>query len=104
MIENITNANFQKKVLQSKISVLVDFWAEGCAPCKEISTMLEKINQEQIDSKKICIAKLDVMQNREIALQYKVMQVPTLILFEKGEIKQRIVGADKKTINKIFEK
>ena len=103
MIKTITDS-FQKEVLQSEIPVLVDFWAEGCGPCETVASMLEKLNQEQAASKKISIAKLDVIQNQEIAMQYQVMQVPTLILFDKGEIKQKIVGADTEAISKIFEK
>ena len=104
MIKTITSDSFQKEVLQSEIPVLVDFWAEGCGPCETVASMLEKLNQEQAASKKISIAKLDVIQNQEIAMQYQVMQVPTLILFDKGEIKQKIVGADTEAISKIFEK
>ena len=104
MIKTITGDSFQKEVLQSEIPVLVDFWAEGCGPCETVASMLEKLNQEQAASKKISIAKLDVIQNQEIAMQYQVMQVPTLILFDKGEIKQKIVGADTEAISKIFEK
>ena len=82
MIKTITGDSFQKEVLQSEIPVLVDFWAEGCGPCETVASMLEKLNQEQAASKKISIAKLDVIpKHQEIAMQYQVMQVPIFAHF-----------------------
>ncbi len=98
-LKNIPSHRFQEEVLQSKKPVLVDFWADGCGPCKEIFPLLKKFAQEQ---ETIRIVQIDVIQTREIALKYQVLSVPTLILFEKGEITQRIVGADMKAISKIF--
>ena len=86
----ITDASFQKDVLESGTPVLVDFWATWCGPCKMIAPVLEEIATEQAG--KLTIAKLDVDQNAASAQKYSVMSIPTLILFKNGQPAERLVG------------
>ena len=87
----VTDATFDREVLQSSTPVLVDFWAEWCGPCKMISPVLEEIAAEH--QGKVTIAKLNVDENPEIAMRYGVMSIPTLALFIGGVEKKRIIGA-----------
>jgi len=81
--------NFEKEVLKSEKPVLVDFWAEWCAPCKMMGPAFESVSKEFKDVK---FAKLDVQENQELAQKHEVMGIPCLILFEDGKEKNRIVG------------
>ena len=76
--------NFENDVLNSSMLTLVDFWAEWCGPCKQISPLLEEIANEKKDIVKVI--KLNVDENRETAGQYNIMGIPTLLLFKKGEV------------------
>jgi thioredoxin 1 len=87
----VTDATFDREVLQSSTPVLVDFWAEWCGPCKMISPVLEEIAEEH--QGKVTIAKLNVDENPEIAMRYGVMSIPTLALFIGGVEKKRLIGA-----------
>ncbi|MGB9591023.1 MAG: thioredoxin [Candidatus Kryptoniota bacterium] len=87
----VNSFNFQKEVLKSSIPVLVDFWANWCAPCKMISPIVEQIAQEYPG--KLKVAKVDVDVNREIANAYNIMSIPTLMLFKEGRVVDQIVGA-----------
>lgn len=91
MAVEITDANFEEVVLNSKLPVLVDFWAEWCGPCKQIAPILEQIATE--NASQIAIAKLNVDDYGDIAGRYNVMSIPTMLLFANGELKHKIVGA-----------
>ena len=87
----IDNSNFQSDVLGSSEPVVVDFWAEWCGPCKMISPALEEISQEMDGQVKI--AKVNVDENQELAVQYGVRSIPMLLMFKNGEIADQMIGA-----------
>jgi thioredoxin 1 len=87
----VTDATFDREVLQSSTPVLVDFWAEWCGPCKMVSPVLEEIADEH--KGKLTIAKLNVDENPDVAMRYGVMSIPTLSLFIGGVEKKRLIGA-----------
>jgi len=86
----ISDASFEKEVVNADKPVLVDFWAEWCGPCRMIAPVLEKLAEEYAGSLKI--AKLDVDNNPEVAEQFEVMSIPTMILFKDGKPVERMVG------------
>ncbi len=86
----ISDASFEQEVVNADKPVLVDFWAEWCGPCRMIAPVLEKLAEEYAGSLKI--AKLDVDNNPEIAEQFEVMSIPTMILFKDGKPVERMVG------------
>ena len=89
-IITITNENFESEVLKAEKPVLVDFWAEWCGPCKSIAPMLEQIAEEYKD--RLTLAKLDVEENQNLAMQYAVRSIPTLMLFKGGDVQAQHVG------------
>ncbi|MEX0991289.1 MAG: thioredoxin [Actinomycetota bacterium] len=89
-IGDVTDGDFQDKVLSSSAPVLVDFWAEWCVPCHMVSPAVEEIGNEQTG---LSVAKLNVDENPEATRQYGVMSIPSLILFKGGQEVGRVVGA-----------
>ena len=87
----INDKSFESEVVNSELPVLIDFWAEWCGPCKEISPILDEINNEM--HKKIKIVKVNIDDNPNIPNQYGVQSIPTLIIFKKGEIVGTKVGS-----------
>jgi len=87
----VTDASFTSDVLQADGPVLVDFWAEWCGPCKAVAPVLEEIAGEYAG--KLTIAKVNVDENPETARAYQIMSIPTMAVFQKGQIVKSIVGA-----------
>ena len=87
----VTKANFDNEVLKSNVPVLVDFWADWCMPCKMIAPVLEDIARDY--DGKLKIGKLNVDNESEIAAQFNVVSIPTLLLFKNGEVVRQHVGA-----------
>ncbi|MGI9119937.1 MAG: thioredoxin [Acidimicrobiales bacterium] len=90
----LSDISFDEEVKSSTETVLVDFWAEWCGPCKKIAPILDELATEQAG--KLRVAKLNVDDNPEIARRYQVMSIPTLLVFQDGEAKKRLVGAKSK--------
>lgn len=87
----LTSGNFEQEVLNSELPVLVDFWASWCGPCRMVGPIVEEISQEFEGQLKV--AKLSVDDEQDIAAQYGVMSIPTLILFKDGKVSATTVGA-----------
>ncbi|MFY8049364.1 MAG: thioredoxin [Erythrobacter sp.] len=92
---NVTDASFQADVLDSDTPVLVDFWADWCGPCKMIAPALEEISEELAG--KVTIAKVDIMENTDVATQMGVQSIPLMVLFKNGEAVARKLGAAPKS-------
>jgi len=86
----VTDRDFEEKVLNAELPILVDFWAVWCGPCKMIAPILEELTDE-LDGQ-LLIGKLDVDHNPSTAMAYGVMSIPTLLLFKDGQPVERIVG------------
>ena len=89
-ILHITKENFEQEVLKSDVPVLVDFWADWCGPCKALAPRLEEADQKLASSVKI--AKINIDSQEELAAQFRVMSIPTLILFKNGTPVAKSVG------------
>ena len=90
----LTNDNFQTEVLDSSIPVLVDFWASWCGPCRMIGPVIEEIGNEIGDKAKV--GKVNVDEQRELAEKYKVMTIPTIMVFQNGNAVATSVGVKPK--------
>jgi len=89
-IVNLTRENFANEVLQSPSPVLVDFWAEWCGPCKMISPILDELADEY--DGRVKFGKVNVDEQQAVATEYGIRAIPTLLLFNKGQVADQIVG------------
>ena len=87
---NITDEEFEDSILENSGVCLVDFWAEWCGPCKQISPILEEIASEENND--ITIAKINIDENPRVATDYGIRSIPTMLLFSNGELKDTKVG------------
>ncbi|HWY78979.1 MAG TPA: thioredoxin [Candidatus Sulfotelmatobacter sp.] len=103
--KTFTDSNFQEQVLASNTPVVVDFWAPWCGPCKMVSPIIEELAKEY--EGKVSVGKLNVDENQQVAGQYAVMSIPTVMIFKDGKPVQAMIGAQgkqtyKTEINKVL--
>lgn len=102
-VTSVTDSSFEKEVLQAGKPVLVDFWAEWCAPCRMLAPTIEAVAEKFGDS--VGVVKVNVDDNTATAQRYGIKGIPTLILFSEGTEVERMVGAtSKESISKMMEK
>ena len=102
LVNEFTDQNFEKDVLQADVPVLIDFWATWCGPCKAIAPVIEEIAAEY--ENKVKVGKVDVDQNQNTAMQFGVRSIPTLLLIRNGKVANQIVGAvPKENITKVLD-
>jgi len=96
MALEITDATFEETVLKSDIPVMVDFWAAWCGPCRMVGPIIEQISEEYAG--KVIVGKVDVDANQEFAAKYGVRNIPTVLVFQNGEVVGRQVGVAPKNV------
>jgi thioredoxin 1 len=89
--KTVTDATFAKDVLQADGPVIVDFWAEWCGPCRLVAPVLEEIARDYAD--KVSVAKVNIDENPTIARDYRILSIPTMSVFNKGEMVKTVIGA-----------
>ena len=94
LIVTLTEDNFESEALKSSSPVLVDFWAEWCGPCKMISPVLDELANEY--QGKVKIGKINVDEHQELAAQFRVTAIPTLLVIKNGQVAEQMVGAKSK--------
>jgi thioredoxin 1 len=90
-VTEVTDTNFQAEVLESEVPVLVDFWAPWCGPCRMVAPVVEEIAKERGEALKV--VKMNIDDNNETAIAYNVMSIPTLMVFNHGEVAKTVIGA-----------
>ena len=93
-IFTFNSENFEREVIKSDIPVLVDFWAEWCVPCKMITPIVEKLAEEY--KGRLKVGKVNVDEEGAIAARYRIRSIPTLLLFDRGEGREQIIGVQSK--------
>lgn len=94
MAKEITTANFETEVLKSEKPVLIDFWATWCGPCQTMGPVVDELSQELTDVK---VGKVNVDEQMALAREYKVMSIPTFLVFKDGKVAERTLGVQEKS-------
>lgn len=94
MAMKLTKEIFEEEVLKSEVPVLVDFWASWCGPCKMFSPIVDEFAQE--NQGKVKVGKINIDEEPDLAAQFRVMSIPTAMLFENGQVKETLVGVQPK--------
>jgi thioredoxin 1 len=94
-MESINEADFNEKVLNASQPALVDFWAEWCGPCKMLAPVLEELSND--NQGKINIFKVNVDHNQQLAVQFNIRSIPTLLFFKDGQVQEQVVGLKNKS-------
>ena len=95
MVKEVTDATFEQDVVQSDRPVVVDFWAPWCGPCRVVSPILDDLATEHAD--RVDFVKLNVDENPQSASRFNVLSIPTVILFERGQPQETVIGARSKS-------
>ena len=90
-VRNIGDSDFESEVLKSEVTVLVDFYADWCGPCKIVEPTMEVLSKEY--SGRVKFVKINVDNNQGLSMRYDIMSIPTAIIFQKGEVKDSLIGA-----------
>jgi thioredoxin 1 len=94
-LPEVTDASFQQDVLDASLPVVVDFWAPWCGPCRVVNPIIEDLSQQH--GERVRFVKLNVDDNPATASRYNVLSIPTVILFDRGEAQETIIGARSKS-------
>ena len=94
MAKKFTSENFEAEVLKAEKPVLVDFYADWCGPCKMMAPMVDQLAEEQADT--VIVGKLNIDETSDIAVNYRVMNIPTLIVFKNGQAAGKLIGVQSK--------
>ena len=102
-LHNLSDSNFDESVIKSEVPVLVDFWAEWCGPCRMLAPTVEALASDY--SGRLTVGKLNVDDNPNVASQFGIRSIPTLLLFKGGEVVESVVGlADKTRLQSVIDK
>jgi len=87
----VTDQSFQTEVLDASLPVLVDFWAEWCGPCRAVGPIVEELAREY--DGKLKVVKVDVDESQDVSARYRILSIPTLMVFKGGQEVERVIGA-----------
>ena len=91
---NVTSENYESEVLKSDKKVLIDFYADWCGPCKMMSPVIDEIAEEMKET--IKVGKINVDENQDLAMEYSVMSIPTIVVLKNGEVQKTFIGVTDK--------